>query len=239
MRRHPADVAVALDDAALLGELQPSRRQARSTTITTPAPVASRQTEPPIETGFPVTISGRIALDHRVRVHDPGHGLLVRGHVRSRDVLFRPDHGPQLDRVAAGHPLQLGLGHLARVAADAALRAAVGNPQQRALPGHPHRERRALAERDVRVVAEAALRRAEDGRVLDPVAGEHLQRPVVAAHRTDIITARSGYRSRSATSSSTSACSSPCSNCASAMRKSGESHSSAACSTSSATGSRV
>ena len=38
---------------------QPSRSQARSITITTPAPVASwRKTEPPIEIGFPVTISG-------------------------------------------------------------------------------------------------------------------------------------------------------------------------------------
>ena len=37
----------------------PSRSQARATTITTPAPVAScRNTEPPIEIGLPVTISG-------------------------------------------------------------------------------------------------------------------------------------------------------------------------------------
>ena len=38
---------------------QPSRSQARAVTITTPAPVASwRKTEPPIEIGLPVTISG-------------------------------------------------------------------------------------------------------------------------------------------------------------------------------------
>ena len=38
---------------------QPSRSQARAITITTPAPVASwRKTEPPIEIGLPVTISG-------------------------------------------------------------------------------------------------------------------------------------------------------------------------------------
>ena len=60
----------------------------------------------------------------------------------------------------------------ARLAADAALRAAVRQPQERALPRHPHRERGALAERDVRVVADAALRRAEHARVLHPVAGE-------------------------------------------------------------------
>ena len=39
--------------------LQPSLSQARAIVITTPAPVAScRNTEPPIEIGFPVTISG-------------------------------------------------------------------------------------------------------------------------------------------------------------------------------------
>ena len=39
--------------------VQPSRSQARATTMTTPAPVAScRKTEPPIEIGLPVTISG-------------------------------------------------------------------------------------------------------------------------------------------------------------------------------------
>ncbi len=42
-----------------LARSQPSLAQARSITITTPAPVASlRKTEPPIEIGFPVTIPG-------------------------------------------------------------------------------------------------------------------------------------------------------------------------------------
>src|SRR5437763_173190 len=44
--------------------------------------------------------------------------------------------------------------------------------QARALPGHPHRERGALAERDLHVVANAALRGAEHRRVLDPVGRE-------------------------------------------------------------------
>ena len=39
--------------------VQPRRSHARAITMTTPAPVASwRKTEPPIEIGFPVTISG-------------------------------------------------------------------------------------------------------------------------------------------------------------------------------------
>src|SRR5690349_23029876 len=43
--------------------------------------------------------------------------------------------------------------------------------QQCALPRHPHRERRALAERDLGRVAEAALRRSHRERVLDAIAG--------------------------------------------------------------------
>jgi hypothetical protein len=59
VRGDPTDVAEALDDAALLGE-RPAEPVARAAiTITTPAPVASwRKTEPPIEIGLPVTISG-------------------------------------------------------------------------------------------------------------------------------------------------------------------------------------
>src|SRR5207244_6372537 len=71
----------------------------------------------------------------------------------------------------------------ARIAADAALRAAVGQAQQRALPGHPHRQRGALAERDVRVVADAALRRAEHARVLHAVSGKDRSAAVVELDR--------------------------------------------------------
>ena len=131
---------------------QPSRAQARSITITTPAPVASlRKTEPPIETGLPVTISGHgVALLHRVGVHHPGHRLLVRGDVGGRDVDPRADERREIGGEPAREALELVARERARVAADAALGAAVRQPQERALPGHPHRERGALAEVDGR-----------------------------------------------------------------------------------------
>ena len=125
----------------------------------------------------------RVAALHRVGVHHPGHRLLVRRHVRRGDVLLRPDERQELGREAPREALELDVRHLARVAADAALRAAVGQPQQRALPRHPDRERRALAERDLRVVADAALRRAEHARVLHAVAGEDDARAVVEPDR--------------------------------------------------------
>ena len=69
------------------------------------------------------------------------------------------------------------------VAAHAALRAAVRQAQERALPRHPHGERGALAERHRRVVADAALRRAEHARVLHAVAGKTATEPSSQAHR--------------------------------------------------------
>ena len=66
---------------------------------------------------------------------------------------------------------------------DAALAAAVGDADDRALPGHPHREGLDLVERDVLVVADAALGRAAAEVVLDAVAGEHLDGAVVHLDR--------------------------------------------------------
>ncbi len=55
---------------------------------------------------------------------------------------------------------------------DAALGAAKRDVDDRALPGHPHRQRLDFVEGDVGVVADAALGRAAVDVVLDPVAGE-------------------------------------------------------------------
>ena len=158
--------------SAARSSFQPSRSQARAIVITTPAPVAScRNTEPPIEIGLPVTISGTawprcieyVSIIHAIVcsfVAMSGAGMSSCGPMigRSSDVNRRVSR--------SSSPLR----HLARAAAHAALGAAVGQPQQRALPRHPHRERRALAERDLGVVADAALRRAEHARVLHAVA---------------------------------------------------------------------
>src|SRR5437773_24942 len=79
----------------------------------------------------------REALGHRDRVHDPGHRLAVRVHVGRGDVLLRADDDRDLGRVPAGHMLELVLRHFLRVADYSALRAAVGNAHDRALPRHP------------------------------------------------------------------------------------------------------
>ena len=169
--RDTPDLAEALDDAALPGEIPAEAGAGAFDHHHDPGAGRLRPEDGAAD-------RDRLAGDdlrngmadlHRVRVHHPGHRLLVGRHVGRRDVLLRADHGQELGGEPARDRLQLALGHRARVAADPALRAAVGQLQQRALPGHPHRERRALAERDVRVVPDPAFRRAEDARVLDAV----------------------------------------------------------------------
>src|SRR4029077_13931368 len=66
---------------------------------------------------------------------------------------------------------------------DAPLGAAERETHQRALPGHPHRERLDLVARHRRVVADAALRRPPRNVVRDAVPLEEPNRAVVEAHR--------------------------------------------------------
>jgi len=124
-----------------------------------------------------------VAALHRVRVHHPRHRLLVRRHVWRRDVLLWPDDREQLGGEPARQALELSERECARIAANAALRPAVRQAEEGALPGHPHRERGALSEGHLRVVADSALRRAHDAGVLDAVAGEDDPSAVVHAHR--------------------------------------------------------
>ncbi len=119
---------------------------------------------------------------HRVGVHDPGHDLGIGVHVGGGNVAVRADHARDFGGIAAGQALQLRRRQLPRIDDHAALGAAEGDIDDRALPGHPHRQRAHLVERDVGVEADAALGRAAIDVVLDAVAGEHLDAPIVHAH---------------------------------------------------------
>jgi hypothetical protein len=99
------------------------------------------------------------------------------------DVLLGTDEDLDLGEEPAAEALELLLRELLRVDDDAALAAAVRDADDRALPGHPHREGLDLVERDVLVVADAALGRAAAEVVLDAIAGEDLHRPVVHVDR--------------------------------------------------------
>ena len=183
-RGDPADVPEALHGAALCGEV-PAEPLARA--LDHHHDACAGRLVPEERAADRHRLAGDdlrhgVTLLHRVRVHHPRHRLLVRRHVGRGDVELRPDERRELRGEAARDARDLGRGELARVAAHAALRAAVRQAEQRALPRHPHRERRALAEVDALVVADAALRRAEHRGVLHAVGRERAERAVVHLH---------------------------------------------------------
>src|SRR4030095_10524337 len=116
----------------------------------------------------------RVALVHGVGVDEPGHDLGVRVDVRRRDVLLGADKDLDLGEEPAAEALELLLRPPLRVDDDAALAAAVRDAHDRALPGHPHREGLDLVERDVLVVANAALGPAAAAGVRDAIARAEL-----------------------------------------------------------------
>jgi hypothetical protein len=116
---------------------------------------------------------------HGVRVHHPGHDLRVRVDIRGWDVLLRTDQHLDLGEIASGQRLELLLAESLGVDDDPALAAAVRDPDDRALPRHPHREGLDLVEADVLVVADPALRRTATQVVLDAVTGEDLDAAIV------------------------------------------------------------
>src|SRR5204863_7020829 len=112
--------------------------------------------------------------------------------VRRWNVLLGAEHRQELRSEAARERLELVQRQRARIAADAALGPAVREPQQSAFPGHPHRQRRTLAEIDLPVVANAALGRPEHARVLHAIARNTRQRPLSSRTGTLTTSERSG-----------------------------------------------
>src|SRR5438046_1388663 len=114
-----------------------------------------------------------LALGHRVRVHHPGHRLLIGAEVRGGNVQVRADHEDDLGGIASGEVLLLLHRELAGITPDAALGPAVGEAHQGALPGHQHRQSADLAQVHVRGVAEPPFGRSEHGVVVTPVPHEY------------------------------------------------------------------
>src|SRR5688572_25981625 len=111
---------------------------------------------------------------HRVSVHDPGHGLLVGIHVRSRHVLFWSNEVDQLCGITPRHPLELTHRHDLWIADDSALGAAEGHIHDRALPRHPRREGSHLVEIYVGCISDPALRWTTREVMLHPITLKHL-----------------------------------------------------------------
>ena len=124
-----------------------------------------------------------LAHMHGVGVHDPGHRLLVGVYIRRGHIFFRPDEVDDLRGIPARHALQFAMAHLLGVADHSALGSAKRNVYDRALPGHPARQRTHFVERDLGCVADAALARTACNGVLYPESGKNLDAAVVHGHR--------------------------------------------------------
>ena len=120
---------------------------------------------------------------HRVRIHDPGHGLLVGAKVGRGNVAFRAKPFDQLSCITARNAFQLSVGKLRGIANDAALCATERNVHNRAFPSHPTGQRADLIERHIRRVAYSSLARAADDRVMNPVADKYFQMATIEHHR--------------------------------------------------------
>jgi hypothetical protein len=102
---------------------------------------------------------GALAAVLGVLVHHPAHDHGVGVDVGRRDVGLGADEvGPCADEAPA-ESLELQLGQRLGVDGDAALAAAEGDAHHRALERHPEGQRLDLVDRDVGVVADAALGR--------------------------------------------------------------------------------
>ena len=97
---------------------------------------------------------------------------------------MRTDEGNHLLHVAPRQRFQFALGDGGEIDIDAALGAAIGQPDERAFPAHPDRKGCDLADVDGGRESRAALGRAEGEVMLHPVAFEYRDRAVVAVDRT-------------------------------------------------------
>ena len=118
-----------------------------------------------------------------VGVHHPAHHLLVGAEVGCGDIHLRADERDELLNVATRKVFELGGGKAGRIDDDATLGPAVGQADEGGFPAHPHGQRGDLAERDIRVEADAALGWAGGEVVLNAVALENADGAVVAPDR--------------------------------------------------------
>ena len=116
---------------------------------------------------------------HAVGIHDPRHDLLVRVHVRRRDVPVRAERVEQIRSVTPRNFFQFDAGQLCHVAPDRALGSPERNIHDRTLPRHPGSEGLDLVQRDVGSIPDSPLRGAQDVVVNHPIALKNFDTSIV------------------------------------------------------------
>src|SRR5579859_527762 len=124
-----------------------------------------------------------VALVHGIGIHDPGHHLRVGVDIRRGNIAVRANDDRNFGSIAAGEPFKFRRTHALGVADDAALRAAIGDADDRAFPGHPHRQRLDLVECDLRAIANATFGRTTIDVMLYTIACKGLDATIIQAYR--------------------------------------------------------
>ena len=122
-------------------------------------------------------------MDLAVFVHDPGHGLGVGAQIGGGDVAIGAQDVLNVLGIAPGNRIKLPFAERQGIQLDATLGAPEWQVEQRGLPGHQHGQSADFVLVGHGVVAKAALVGAAGAVVLDAVAVEHLDAPVVHADR--------------------------------------------------------
>ena len=113
-----------------------------------------------------------------VSVVDPGHGVFVGVDVRRRNIGVRPDIVAKfVDETPSDAP-KLGLAQAFRIANHTALGPAEGHFHQGTFPSHQRGQSSDFFDRDVGMIANTALARAQHSIMQDPVAAKRLNRAI-------------------------------------------------------------
>ena len=104
--------------------------------------------------------------------------MRVGSHVRGGDVLVRAEQDGDFRGVPARQVFEFLRRQPGRVANHAAFRPAERNIDHGAFNGHPEGQGAYLVNIRLRVVADAALRRAARDIMVNPIAGEHFHRTI-------------------------------------------------------------
>ena len=173
LRRRRADVPEALHDHARALEVEPAVARplldAVDDALAGGADAPLRAADARVLAGDDAAELVVLPLTVGELAHHVGHDLPVRPDVGRRDVEERAHEVLELVDVTQRDVLDLLLRVVEGVDLDAALRAAERDLRDRGLPGHVRGERLEEVERDVLVVAHAALVRAAHLVVLDAV----------------------------------------------------------------------
>jgi hypothetical protein len=124
-----------------------------------------------------------MAFDEGIFIGHPSHNLWSGIDVGCRDVHFQSDDAPNLADVGAAQALEFTLGHLLRIANNAALSTSQGDINDCALPGHPGRKGTHRVDGLVWMEAKSTLCRTARVVVLNTKTTVNLCSPIVHLNR--------------------------------------------------------